>query len=568
MFSISKFSMIVWSLAAYAVIAGILSICQLDYVSADFIAYVTIARRTIEQPLCAITAYWSSLFAWTMTPLLYAGINDLIAGRLVLLVSGGFYLLAIHRLTVIHSKGRQPSDTLIQIGTMTCSVIHASIWANYLLAPDLLANAVLYYYFCLVSDRGLTEYRPRRAFSAGLVAGAAYLAKAYMLPFCSLHIVLTVMFDLFPKIKLPSASRRIKTALQMLALFGLGLSLVTGPWIACLSWKCGRPTFSTAGSANHANMSPENFRKDPLWNPGLTPDFIFEPHLAPDWSAFQNLAHFQHQLSIVTYNVLNCIGLIPIWLTVFGVGVFCVTLLKHKLDGAEISYLCWVSMTVLVYCGGYTVVNLEARYIIPTVVPLLCHASLIMLRQILAIQPTFMEEEETSIPSDWSLLELKTIGTCSSRLAHWCRLRPSAFVIAFVLFLCSVDIHNMIRVATIHPQSTKLDKFRIVADQLSTSTVEDTPCACSDWHFGLYIAYAANRLTNYWGTPLARSKKQALDELEATNVRVYFRFVSDSDDSSRSARENPVGENRSWRRTLTIRRPEFAPKFLEVYERR
>ncbi|MEI8016837.1 MAG: hypothetical protein WCH39_01500, partial [Schlesneria sp.] len=376
---ISKRSIIAPSLACYAAIAGMLSFCQSGYVCADFVAYVTIARRTIEQPSSAITTYWSSLFAWILAPLLYVGVDDLIAGRIVLLISGACYLSAIHRLTVIHSNGKHDSDRLIQVGTMTCSVIHASIWANYLLAPDLLANAFLYFYFCLVSDKRFSEYRPKIAISAGLLAGVAYLAKAYMLPFCLLHIVLTMSLNQFVSGGLPFATPRLKTILGMLCIFGLGLVLLVGPWIACLSWKCGHLTFSTAGSANHANMSPENFRKDPLWNPGLTPDFIFEPRLSPDWSALQDLPHLRHQMLIVTYNVLNCIGLIPIWLGVFTLCVVTSMRSKRTVVQLEISYICWVMMTVGVYCGGYTVVNLEARYVIPTVVPLLCHASLKML---------------------------------------------------------------------------------------------------------------------------------------------------------------------------------------------
>jgi hypothetical protein len=545
----TKRTVIVPALVIYAALAGILSYCQFDYISADFVAYVSIARRTIEQPWCAITTYWSSLFSWIMTPLLYVGVNDLIAGRIVLLVSGVFYLLAIYRLTVIHSKTNSETDRLIQVGTMTCAVVHASIWANYLLAPDLLANAFLYSYFCLVSDRQFSEYRPKWAFRAGLMAGMAYLAKAYMLPFCLLHVVLTTSIDWITRDTRLIAAHRVKTALAMLCLFGLGLGLLAGPWIACLSWKSGRPTFSTAGSANHANMSPDNFRKDPLWNPGLTQDFIFEPRLAPDWSAFQDLAHFQHQMSIVTYNVLNCIGLIPIWLFVFFVGLLSILLSKRKVDRTEFSYFCWVMMTVLVYCGGYTVVNLEARYIIPTVVPLLCHASLMMFRS-------------------WMSNKIVVNGSEDS---FGRRVAPSFGADrndVVVLFMSGVDLHNLIRVATVHPQANRMQEFRVVADELYASGIADVPCACNHWHYGLYIAYAANRLSNYWGSPLARTESQAANEMNSKEVKVYLRFVSDSDESNNTIRVDPFIDDRSWTRTVTIRSQEFAPKHLEVYERR
>ena len=568
MFSLTKHSVIVPSLSIYLVVAGILSLFQIDYVSADFVAYVTIARRTIERPWCTITTYWSSLFSWIMTPLLYVGVDDLIAGRIVLLISGAFYLLAIYRLTMIHSKANNETDRLIQIGTMTCSVVHASIWANYLLAPDLLANAFLYSYFCLVSNRQLSDYRPKRAFIAGVCAGMAYLAKAYMLPFCLLHVVLTTTLDWVTRDKRLAGAHRTKTTLAMLCIFWLGLFLLAGPWIACLSWKSGGLTFSTAGSANHANMSPENFRKDPLWNPGLTPDFIFEPRLTPDWSALQDLTHFQHQLAIVTYNVLNCVGLIPIWLMAFVVGLVASMVSKGKFDRAETCYVRWAAMTVCVYCGGYTVVNLEARYIIPTVAPLLCHAALIMFRSLIVNAGCV---EKKKIP----FVKLVAGGTEDSRalkmstdILKLCYLRPALFVIVIVLFMSGVDLHNLIKVAMAHPQSTRMREFRIVADELCASGIADVPCACNIWQFGLYIAYASNRLTNYWGSPLARSEQQAVNELESKNVKVYLRFVSDSVESDKTERQDPFVDNRSWTRKVTIRRQEFGSKPLEVYERR
>ena len=326
-----------------------------------------------------------------------------------------------------------------------------------------------------MSDKQFNEYRPKVAFSAGLLAGVAYLVKAYTLPFCLLYIVLTTSLNRFVRVKPPFVTHRGKTALAMLCFLGLGVGLLVGPWIACLSWKCGHLTFSTAGSANHANMSPDNFRKDPLWNPGLTPDFIFEPRLSPDWSALQDVSHHQHQISIVTYNVLNCIGLIPIWLGVFMVCFLTLTRSKCTIVQPEIPYICWVIMTVGVYCGGYTVVNLEAM---------------------------------------------------------------------------------------------QMEKFRNVAEELCTNGVADVPFACSDWHFGPYIAYAADRLTNYWGSPLAGDASQAINELEAKDVKVYLRFVTESDDSNKSKRDTSYGANRSWTRTLTICRREFGPKYMEVYERR
>ena len=335
-------------LVLYAIVGGLVSLSQLNYINADFVAYATIAKRTIETPENAVTAYWSSLFAWVMVPLFYFHIDELMAGRFVLLASGAVYLSAVYRLTALHSYGDRQTHRLIQIGTMTCALVQAVIWANYLLAPDLLANAILYIYFCIVSPRRPTVYQPARGMVAGFVAGFAYLAKAYMLPFCCVHFAMSLFLSRSLNASRLSFVKQAKSGFVTLGLFGLGLGLVAGPWISSLTQKCGRFTISTAGSSNHANMSPENFRKDPLWNPGLNANYIFEPGLTPDWSAFQDASHFQHQLSIVWYNLLNCVGLIPVWLVVFAGCAAASMYWKVSISREETFFLYWVAMTVFV----------------------------------------------------------------------------------------------------------------------------------------------------------------------------------------------------------------------------
>lgn len=101
-------------------------------------------------------------------------------------------------------------------------------------------------------------------------------------------------------LKLWSADDRHANAIAVLVVDHLaGLALIAGPWIGILTAKYGRLTYSTAGSPNHANMSPENYDRDPLWNPGLVPDFISDPRLIPDWSPFQDAEHLLHQLKLV-----------------------------------------------------------------------------------------------------------------------------------------------------------------------------------------------------------------------------------------------------------------------------
>lgn len=662
----SSFMLFLTVLGLYTVAGGLVSLSQFDYVNADFVAYASIAQRTIEDPGTAVTAYWSSLFAWLMVPLFHLHVDDLVAGRVILLASGAVYLSAIYRLTIIHSYGDRQTHRLIQIGTMTCSLIQAMIWANYLLAPDLVANAILYIYFCVVSKEQPYSRQAGSCFVAGAIAGFAYLAKAYMLPFCCAHFMLSYLMKQVLQPAPACLTKQMKSAFLTLGLFGIGLGLVAGPWIVCLSQKCGRMTISTAGSSNHANMSPENFRNDPLWNPGLHADYIFEPGLTPDWSAFQDVNHFQHQLSIVWYNFLNCVGLIPVWLIFFAGCSAAVIFWKTPIQSEERQFLYWITMTVFVYCGGYTLVNLEARYIVPTVVPMLCYGSLLMIRSILHQpsesrsdkqssfrltaqktlcehhvaekphrhlarirlsqgEPSTYRELRSELPTraverirmtvetrKTSLLDDPVNGgsavaqfvSChphhaesvaetihpalterlvlpssavdgtqglsgtSNRLLQLFRSWPVCFVIGMIALLSCVDIHNLCRVVLHHPQATSMKQFRLIADQLKRLNLTDAPTACSHLHFGLFVAYASDGLSTYWGAPRSHSRTELPAELASKGIKVFLEVLTESELADRPSNKHPFGEDASWFKMATIRDRELLPNCLQVYVRR
>ncbi len=204
----------------------------------------------------------------------------------------------------------------------------AVIAANYLLDPDLLAAGFLFIYFALVLDPALPR-QPGQAFLSGIAAGLAYLAKAYMLPFVLIHLPLSLWIahrgsrqagrSIFPRPRNARNARppwpRNNAAWLVAWLLGLaGLALVAAPWVGVLSAKYHHFTFSTAGSANHANVGPTNNGQDLLWHPGLTVDFISDPHYGPDWSPFQDGGHFLHQIKLIGHNFgVACVHLFP-WL--------------------------------------------------------------------------------------------------------------------------------------------------------------------------------------------------------------------------------------------------------------
>ena len=169
-----------------------LSIAQIGYLNADFVGYSAIAHRLLKDPRTAITGYWSPLFSWCMAPLIYLGIDDLAAGRMVLVAAGAIYLVAVFGVVCRFHGADRRRNRMITVAVMTVAVLQSATWAAYMLDSDLLADALLYCYFYVVLDPVLPQ-RPLRGLLGGATAAVAYLGKAFMLPFTLIHLPATLL---------------------------------------------------------------------------------------------------------------------------------------------------------------------------------------------------------------------------------------------------------------------------------------------------------------------------------------------------------------------------------------
>ncbi len=259
------------SLALYALLALPVAICQRDYINADFIAYVTIAKKVSTDPAASISGVWSPLYSWLMVPLLRLGMADLAAGRAVLLAAGVVYVALLGRLMRRFAPPTGPGRQIFLAGMAVCAAIQGAEWSTKLLVPDILARALILAYLALILDPGLPS-KPLRAMAAGLAAGLGYLAKGYMLPFAIAYLgVVWLLLGMSGGVQ---RGRSLLGWVRAFVLVGVGIALVAGPWIAVLSSHYGRLTFSTAGVVNHANLGPGVFKKDLLWHPPLEANFI------------------------------------------------------------------------------------------------------------------------------------------------------------------------------------------------------------------------------------------------------------------------------------------------------
>jgi len=539
------------SLLAYATLATALSIAQIGYINADFVGYATIAHRFLADPHTSITGYWSPLYSWCMAPLICFGIDDLTAGRLVLVAGGAIYLLAVFGLACRFHGTDQRRNRVITVAVMTVAVLQSATWATRMLDPDLLADGLLFCYFYAVLDPQLPQ-RPFRGVLVGAAAGMASLGKAYMLPFTLVHLTATLVMRWRISRRVGQASGSgLRSWGTTWAAFLIGQAIIAGPWIAVLTAHYGKLTFSTAGAANHANMSPTAFGNDPLWNPGLVADFIADPQFGPNWSALQDTAHFFHQLKVIAYNLNNCLGCVLPWV-VFA-AIFAVAMRGKRLRqvwargmdlptrGEAFPGAWWCVITVALYLGGYSLINLESRYIVPAMTPLLCLGAM--------------------------LIVLRNAVSSEDRLA-WIRLRwrqSAWWVIPVILLVSFQDVSRMARTPWEHPQSASLARFRTIAEQLRGAQILPRTFAADHWHDGLYLSYALGDVPEYLGAPLPNSAKSVMEQLQGSSTGVYLRWHWDKKGVAEPGKIDNFVPAAPWTLVSSIKDRQAGPMVLEVY---
>ncbi|MEI8195035.1 MAG: hypothetical protein WCI73_03915, partial [Phycisphaerae bacterium] len=339
----------------------------------------------------------------------------------------------------------------------------------------------------------------------------------------------------------------LKTWLLALA----GLALIAGPWIVVLSSHYHKFTYSTAGSSNHANVSPGNFGNDPMWHQGLQPDFIADPFFGPDWSAFQDLPHFQHQARVFLYNARNAAGHCAPWL-ILPVGAaaylwFCRRLQPRSAvsDNSLLSAndrfgLCWSLLAAAIYAGGYCMVDIQARYFLAVISPLLCLAGLL-------------------------LIVAAPVGENPALARTWYHSLPAAILL--VALFSGQDIFRMERIAVQHPQSGPLARYRAIADRLAAAKLPPGPIAATNYHSGLFLAYAWDRLPSYLGAPLPNDPADVMKQLQSSGARIYLRWFNPQALPTQLGLAEAFVPAAPWVRVLSIpdTSPRGVPMQVEVY---
>ncbi|MEN6441403.1 MAG: hypothetical protein ABFD97_22785 [Syntrophobacter sp.] len=550
------------TMGVYFVIVLALSFFQLGYINADFVAYITVTHRILDASGPVITGYWSPLFSWLMLPLAWAGVRDILAGRIVLILGGALYVFAALRfMHNLLEHDRQFVRTALPAYSI-CVILQAAIWATFLLDPDILADGLLFLYFSIIVDPALIRSR-RGEIGAGLAAGFAYLAKAYMLPFVAIHLAATLTMRFFAKPE--PGSFRLKSLLPSFRAGCLVLAamlLVAGPWIAALTSHYGKLVFSTAGTFNHANMGPWQFEKDPLWNPGLIPDYMADPHLDAGWSPIAGWSEFLHQGKITIRNITNGFGHVFPWIVFLATGAILRSRRAGRsfdVDSQSLGAVRWCIVSIVLYYSGYWLINNEARYIAPVVSPLLCIAGLILIGKWLGARHCTTVMDAVGSNGD------TTPSREQAQVKTW-KDYPMLCLALLVLVASSQDFHRIYRIIGPHAQSARLDTYVDIAQRLKQAGLLPAPFAASQWHHGMFIAYAGECSRLYMGAPLATGGMELATELGRTQAAVYLRLVSQRQLGRQMPGEAYIAPG--WKFAMVINDLSAGEMGVEVYTRK
>jgi hypothetical protein len=313
----------------------------------------------------------------------------------------------------------------------------------------------------------------------------------------------------------------------------LGLAVAAGPWIGVLSVKRGAFTVSTAGTLNHATVAPPDVPHSLRVNESLrTPP---EGHICawehPEdypgqiaWSPFDSPAHLAYQMKVVAQNLWKLVDLVRgydlLCLVIALVGGAPVVALAWRGHPGGWFHPLWLAGTFLLYCSGYLTMFIDARYVLPVLVPLgwIYCVSLAHLLQ-----------------SHW-----RAAGRDGSPPP-----RRAGLVLAGVLLL-SFGVPAAARFArdVAYPYAKP---YRAAAQRLAAAGCRG-PLASTQYDLGLYAAFHMNQ--PFLGSVLSKEPEACRRELDEHPART---FLVDS----RSPLWNSFQEDENYKLLMTL--PDMEP---------
>ncbi|AEG18626.1 hypothetical protein [Methanobacterium paludis] len=335
-------------------------------INADGISYIGIAQKYVAGDWSnAINEYWGPLFSWLLIPFLLfnkTALYPLFSAKILSLIIGFFTIIGVERLS--QNLGIERIFRVAVLFSLVPIVLYFAVAS---ITPDLLVTCLLVYYLIVIFDPKYSNKLSNGIF-CGIIGAAAYLTKTYALPFfcCSF-----CFFSLIYYFKSTSTDKKR----NILKNFFLGIFIffvISGVWIGTISDKYGHSTIGTSTEYNHALVGPTS-QGHPMYYQGLLKPpnnsavTVWEDPSnlkMEQWSPFESISYFKYQLNIIGKNVLLIINYIENF-SLFSILIIIFSLVfifKPSSEDSKNKLTCLL-VTIILYCGGYTLILVEMRYI-------------------------------------------------------------------------------------------------------------------------------------------------------------------------------------------------------------
>lgn len=333
---------------------------------ADAIAYIQEAKLYSTGNFSeALNACWSPFFTWALVPFIKAGIEPLLACRLVNGLAGLLCIPLFYKLT-----GRFVSLSIYRNILVVFSAVLFISFTFHRLGADTVQLLILLAYLTLIFHDFFLKRRSL-IIVAGIAGACAYYAKAYNFYFFILHIIFT-FFILSGNLSFKSFFAQRRKLLLAISAF----LICVIPYIVLISLKYNKVTVSTAGPITMNKVLQADFTDGPKFfvpPHGINalsiaddPTFFQKKYTTPFTSSYYLLKEIKNSIAnVFEYaRLLNEISFFSI--TIIAVFLFLILVdFKKRRDLKKILLLA----TVMLYPVGYLLIAVEWRYI--WLVPLL-----------------------------------------------------------------------------------------------------------------------------------------------------------------------------------------------------
>lgn len=343
-------------------------------IAGDEISYINIAHAySLGHWENAINGYWSPLYSWLMALFIFIfgfkPVYGVYISKILSISIGFFTILAVRKLGITFNINA--NDLRVMLASLILPIV---LYVSMYNTPDLLLVLLLLLYLSLIYN---PEYSKNMSYGilCGFIGAMAYFTKSFAFPFFLVHFIL---FNII----LYSKSMKLQKKTIMKNIF-LGLTIffvLSGLWIATISSKYDKLTFSTSGEYNQALVGPE-YKVNTL-DYGIAPEFYFGLTAPPNkdttsiwgdpsyikmdkWSPFDSPDSFRYEINLIIANIIYSFNIVESFMfgaiIVFFAMIFMIR--SRKIDISTKNILKYLLITSLIYMGGYCLIIPEWRYL-------------------------------------------------------------------------------------------------------------------------------------------------------------------------------------------------------------